>query len=406
MDLSIIRAALWALWCSSAAAGMAQWCSLDPAVDSCVAINSTAAPLGDLQFSISTVGSSGRGWAALGSGDAMATAAMIVFYPNAAGSELTVGVRTTDHGHAAPQMAEALMDKLEVHTNKIGELLTAQVTCHGCAVDNGSTWIWAFNNDQAISDANDFNTPLEQHTDFGRFALDEGAMLPDYPLTRDTIGVTPLSHHPDGVEHEHGSSSAVIVIHGMFMSAAFLFLFPLGAIIIRYPSPLAFRRHWILQVTAGGAVLLGAVFSLSKVLTVHTLWESFQKPHHGIGQVLCVAILLQALMGWKHHQDYVKLGRRTFISKWHMWLGRAILVLGMGNTAYGASFKHWLIGSAFMTWIAVLAIAACWGLAWFWVMKKYGGTRDGKAEQMTDEQLYELLDEDEDERDGRGKNES
>ena len=60
-------------------------------------------------------------------------------------------------------------------------------------------------------------------------------------------------------------------------------------------------------------------------------YDSFGEGHQIIGIVAVVALIIQAVLGWKHHQDYKKIGRRTVISHSHLWVGRVTIVLGMIN---------------------------------------------------------------------------
>lgn len=60
-------------------------------------------------------------------------------------------------------------------------------------------------------------------------------------------------------------------------------------------------------------------------------YNTFDQGHQIIGIIAVVALLIQASLGYKHHQDYKKTGQRTVVTHSHLWIGRAAILLGMIN---------------------------------------------------------------------------
>jgi hypothetical protein len=46
-------------------------------------------------------------------------------------------------------------------------------------------------------------------------------------------------------------------------------------------------------------------------------------------------MIVQPVLGWMHHRNYVKYQRRTTISHAHIWYGRGIMIVGIINGGIG-----------------------------------------------------------------------
>lgn len=46
-------------------------------------------------------------------------------------------------------------------------------------------------------------------------------------------------------------------------------------------------------------------------------------------------MIVQPVLGWMHHKNYVKHQRRTTISYGHIWYGRGIMIVGIVNGGIG-----------------------------------------------------------------------
>lgn len=54
---------------------------------------------------------------------------------------------------------------------------------------------------------------------------------------------------------------------------------------------------------------------------------------------MCVLMIVQPVLGWMHHRNYVKFQRRTTISHAHIWYGRGIMIFGIINGGLGLNLS-------------------------------------------------------------------
>lgn len=54
-----------------------------------------------------------------------------------------------------------------------------------------------------------------------------------------------------------------------------------------------------------------------------------------MGTVVCAMIGLQPILGWAHHEYFVKHQQRGLISHTHIWYGRALIIIGIVNGGLG-----------------------------------------------------------------------
>ena len=86
----------------------------------------------------------------------------------------------------------------------------------------------------------------------------------------------------------------------------------------------------MLQIFATVVCVLGLVIAIA-FSAIDPEYSNFGEGHQIIGIIVVIALFVQALLGYKHHRDYKKTGQRTVVSHSHIWLGRALVVLGMVN---------------------------------------------------------------------------
>ena len=86
----------------------------------------------------------------------------------------------------------------------------------------------------------------------------------------------------------------------------------------------------MLQALATLISLLGLVIAIA-FSAMDPEFNTFGEGHQIIGIVVVVYLLAQTVLGLLHHQNYKKIGRRTWISHTHLWMGRLVILLGMLN---------------------------------------------------------------------------
>ncbi|KAI4153532.1 MAG: hypothetical protein LQ340_002265, partial [Diploschistes diacapsis] len=120
--------------------------------------------------------------------------------------------------------------------------------------------------------------------------------------------------------------------HGLLMCSVFLVLYPAGILAIRSGGPLSVRHHYLLQLS-GSALALTGILVGYVTSTGIVLW------HQYVGLFLGLAIVLQGVAGWRHHVNFVRVRRRTWVSHVHLWLGRGAMGLAWANLAVGLRLR-------------------------------------------------------------------
>ncbi|KAF2802592.1 uncharacterized protein BDZ99DRAFT_503790 [Mytilinidion resinicola] len=128
-----------------------------------------------------------------------------------------------------------------------------------------------------------------------------------------------------------------LTAHAILAALAFVILFPTGGIIVRLvPFRLVWFVHGVLQLFAilvfVAAFGLGIYLATSRSITPDGLMN---KAHVIIGIVLFGLLFLQLFLGVLHHLGFKKTGTRGAWSYAHVWLGRALITLGIVNGALG-----------------------------------------------------------------------
>ena len=275
--------------------------------------------------------------------------------------ELTVGLRTA-HGHVKPKVADGAphIEIRKKFADSFGYTFL-ELVCFSCDKWGGSpvsiqsakqSWIWAANKDQMLK-SDDVNAELQIHSHKGRSRTLQ-LVTSSVPCRVDkTIGQftmdmtkskTELSHpavpgvqkgrkpiNAARVEEKKPGNNLIqrlITIHGIVLSIAFMILFPAGVTALRSGSSKGFKYHWVIQSTAMAFAFVGFCLAL------YFSWgRFFTHPHKIIGEALFFCLVAQPILGWKHHVNFVRVRHRTAVSHWHIWIGRAILGLGMINVA-------------------------------------------------------------------------
>jgi hypothetical protein len=146
--------------------------------------------------------------------------------------------------------------------------------------------------------------------------------------------------------------------HGILACVAWVFLFPLGGILIRSCS---FRHvlwvHVFLQI-AGLCVYTAAV-GLGINLGLSPWHKMINNKHAIIGLVVYTLVVTQAVSGYIHHKLFKENTSRTAWSYVHLWIGRLCITLAMINAGFGFQLR----GQGIRSWKVVL-YTVCAVLMW------------------------------------------
>lgn len=127
------------------------------------------------------------------------------------------------------------------------------------------------------------------------------------------------------------SYKALVVLHALLLGIAFVAVFPLGVVGLRFRWKIAFGAHWFTQSIASLASFIGLAIAIALSI-VGVEYDEFTEPHQILGVCVVAVLALQLVAGYWHHLNFKKLGRRTAISYGHIWLGRIAIYGGMINS--------------------------------------------------------------------------
>lgn len=152
------------------------------------------------------------------------------------------------------------------------------------------------------------------------------------PFTKSALATLPAivgtsSTHAKGQPSYYDS---LVYTHAILLGMAFIIVFPFGVIGLRWKCRVAFKLHWILQVTATAAAYIGLVTAITLSM-VGIEYSDFDQGHQVLGLIVVGLLSLQVLFGYVHHQKYKKVGHRTVPSYLHIGLGRIVIYAGMVN---------------------------------------------------------------------------
>jgi len=151
---------------------------------------------------------------------------------------------------------------------------------------------------------------------------------PTGPLPIAQVSDSRLSTPSKPKHHAHGAFG-LVSIHGFVLSSSFLAL-SLGLVAIRSGLAKSFKYHWMIQLVASAFILLGCGMGI--ILTFKH-GGRFHTTHQWLGLLLGLGVVVQSWLGWRHHVIFVKIGRRTAVSNYHVWVGRTLVVIGNVNVA-------------------------------------------------------------------------
>ena len=175
-------------------------------------------------------------------------------------------------------------------------------------------------------------------------------ILASFAIAQDSPDDAPSTTAPDDLSDSFPDQSGesdvrkalrdkIWSFHGLTMSTAFLLLYPAGYIAIRsgFAPSRSFRGHLLLQLAGSAFLLCGLGFGL-------LLSKGISTTHQALGLVVALAVIVQSLVGHKHHQIFVQTKKRSRYSDIHIWLGRTVLVAGWINVLLGLNLAEAGVG--------------------------------------------------------------
>ncbi|KAI1443146.1 iron reductase domain protein [Annulohypoxylon stygium] len=320
-----------------------------------------------LTMSFTRPDSTDIGWTAIGLGEVMEGALMFIIYGDPlASNEPIVSIRKSI-GHTQPLLVTnedmqhganlrlLRADWQESPSDPRTVSAVASIICYSCRLFPGTKisatsmsqpWLWAWNNKQELEDFS-YDTHLNMHAHhhsdggWGNFYVDMARSLntwkspPNPPSIAYGVQAIGVSESPGrATAYRFGTliHNRLLHAHGIIMSIAFLFIFPLGVIAMRSGRMKAFKYHWVVQLIASVFTLVGAGLTLLLGYEIKHFHQYF-----GIALVACLG--LQGILGWRHHMVFLRLRRRTWLSHSHIYLGRFMMLGGWANLIAGLTLR-------------------------------------------------------------------
>ena len=374
---------------------------------------------GDLFFHLEAP--AGQAWAAVGIGSEMKDSLIFTAYASENGTGVTVSPRIATR-HSEPSYAKDV-DLQQIWpeglngSNTIGSdgRLRADAVCRNCTswlsgkgsldlTNTAAPFIFAVGPSKEMRSSS-LTASMRGHDFYGHFTMnmtaatssEEGAV----PLPNSKNGNYELSGASEAKDTKADSSHAPAA-HALIMLGSFVFLFPLGSLVLKVLHKALW--HGIVQILA--VVLITVGFGLgiylstqyNKVCRAHpskanhhsnettnqNQSKSFLSAHQIIGLLIFVALLIQLGLGLLHHRTYKQTKSPTTFSKIHRYLGPAVFLLGVINGGLGFNFAENSSYNARYA-VVVLAVAVIYfgvrGTAWWWT-KRNGGKGEQKQQQQ------------------------
>ncbi|KAI1137877.1 CBD9-like protein [Hypoxylon sp. FL0543] len=277
-------------------------------------------------------------WVAFGTGSAMADSNIFVMYQDGAGN-VTVSPRT-GRGHTMPRFnSMTQLELLEGSGLANGnETMIANVRCGNCGswaggsmslASSGSDWIAAWKEGSAI-DSKQTDAAIQYHTahDQWTFDLTQGTVADD---ANPYVGVRQFDNNNRGVGRGSFADPRTLILgHGIIMAVVMVIMYPLGSALMPLFGKWILHASW--QFLA--FLLMWAGFGLG-IVASQRIRLDFNSTHTILGTVVVCLMVVQPVLGWVHHQYFVKHQRRGLVSHAHIWYGRALLVMGVVNGGLG-----------------------------------------------------------------------
>jgi uncharacterized membrane protein YidH (DUF202 family) len=250
------------------------------------------------------------GWAAIGFGNKMADADVMMVYTK--GGKAVVEDRTST-ARVLPPLSKVQASMLESSKDgsyyKFSRSLAFSDAEHR-RIDKGkSPMIWAYSS-SPVGDRPAI------HSDYGNFVID---------LYSNDVSVGSANN-----------KTTMLIAHGVLMFLAWIIFSPAAIFIARYmKSSLGvwwFRSH----VGFLSMAVIFTIISFALAVTVTSSDDHFKDPHNLIGLIIFIMAILQSALG--HFIDKMFDPNRREIpwyDKLHWWMGRFLFLFAIANVLYG-----------------------------------------------------------------------
>ncbi|CAK7208805.1 hypothetical protein SBRCBS47491_000225 [Sporothrix bragantina] len=365
---------------------------------------------GNIYFSITAPTS--YQWVALGTGSMMAGSNMFIMYQDGKGN-VTLSPRLGTFHVAPSQDTSSTAAKLTLLAGSgvSGSTMTANVMCSNCeswgssgklsVTSTNAPWIGAWKAGSSLATTNK-NAALTVHDNTAQYQLDmtkatissdsnpfvssgssssgsgsgSGTGTGSGSGSGSDSGGTGSGNGSNSGDNSGGGvtvvsasspSTAILTAHAVILALVMVVLYPLGSALM--PLLGKWLVHGIWQGLA--YLLMWAGFALGVVAAQQRglLYANQGRTHTILGTVVVAAMAFQPFLGLMHHRHFVRYQGRGFVSHWHIWWGRLLMVLGIINGGLGLQLsmasKSVIIGYSvasavlFLAYVAAKVIGSC-----------------------------------------------
>ncbi|EOA85284.1 uncharacterized protein SETTUDRAFT_20797 [Exserohilum turcica Et28A] len=373
-----------------------------------LAIQLNLQPEGNLTFALSAVNDTGDTfihlsgptayqWIAIGTGSRMRGSVMLIVYKNETGG-ITLSPRLAP-GEIQPSYSSTIDCKLLAggisqqpsqsttsSSTSASSIFSADVHCTNLRslgrdsgkisfTDSNQPFIYALGPDSAPLTSNSVSANIQQHDSYGTFSLD--MVIATSASSKSTggqeVGVPTgsalTSSQGTSGGRGGGDGEGLDNTHAAFMLAAFVILFPLGAVLLRYVKN-GVKVHAAVQSIALVCTVMGGAIGI-KLSLRSPANASFDDPHQVLGLIIFVLVFVQWGLGLVHHLRFRRYMQPTVLGKIHRIVGPVVLLIGFVNGFLGFRMTHdehkikWLGGV-----VGVVALATTGLLVWKQVQKR------------------------------------
>ncbi|KAH0551425.1 hypothetical protein GP486_007359 [Trichoglossum hirsutum] len=288
----------------------------------------------DIYFRL--VSSADYAWASVGIGSQMGGSLMFVAYEGKDSKAVTISPRIAS-GNVEPTYAPNINVTLEPGSGILDNRFVVNARCTNCRSWAGGSldvkskdqpFIYAWGPSWSFISTDSKSANMQRHSQYGFFDMD---------MTQASSGDAGV---PEGTQNSGASKigdtrndlNFPLSIHTLTMFGSFVILFPMGALFIRVISKV--KLHYITQSFSLAIVFFGLAtgIQLSKLFN---MTRNFRTSHQILGLVLIGFLIIQWVLGYVHHREYLRTQHRSVYSEAHLWLGRLVIISGVLNAFLG-----------------------------------------------------------------------
>ncbi|KAH8812844.1 hypothetical protein F5884DRAFT_820600 [Xylogone sp. PMI_703] len=321
-----------------------------------------------------------KGWLSVGLGEVMQGALMFVIYGDPLDSKPPfLSIRSTRGHHDPVPITDVETNGVEIRllrsewlSRSDTDVAIIELVCFSCELWPGTpvsasttaqSWIWAWNSQQEFPEFS-YDAPLEGHAHlptpggWGSFYIDMAQSFGPMSAPGIRPGVTAYGAY--AASPKVSSKQGILLIHGLCMSFVFLLILPAGVIALRSGIVRAFKYHWLIQVAASSVIIVG-------VIAGFLLKSEIDSTHQTIGLITGISLLIQSILGWRHHVVFLRIRHRTWLSHSHIWLGRLIMIAGWANLVTGLSLHGYKASTYNIIGLVVVGEASS---LFYWILRQ------------------------------------